>query len=289
MADAALSYLAGLARPRVIDELDYEAILDARRARLVERMRAHDIDYSVEMLESDTAIAEIEEATYREMTLRARGNDIARARYRLFATDADLDHLAEYYGVIRMDGEDDERLNMRITLAQQGGSVAGPEAYFKRLAMGASIRVADAKVWREAVLPIVHVSVLSTDNNGVADTTLLGLVRQAVASDAARPISAGTIVVEAGVKRLVAVAASVTLLTGTAETLLDTLAARLPAAWAAVAAGGRDLTRDWIKAQLVVPGVYGAILTSPAADEIAGATEWLRIGSVTLTLGGRAY
>lgn len=289
MADAALTYLASLPKPKVVDELDYEAILDARKAYLVERMKAHGIDYSVEMLQTDTAVIQLREASAREMTLRARGNDIARARYRLFATDADLDHLAEYYGVIRMDGEDDERLNMRITLAQQGGSVAGPEAYFKRLAMAASIRVADVKVWREAVLPIVHVSVLSTDNNGVADAGLLGLVRAAVASDAARPMSAGTIVVEAGVKRLVAVAASVTLLTGTAEALLDTLSARLPAAWAAVADGGRDLTRDWIKAQLVVPGVYGAILTSPAADEIAGADEWLRIGSVTLTPGGRAY
>lgn len=289
MADAALTYLASLAKPKVIEELDYEAILADRKAFLVERMQAHGVDYSVEMLETDPATVELEEASYREVQLRARGNDIARARYRLFATGEALDHLAEFYGVIRLDGEDDDRLNMRITLAQQGFSVAGPEAYFERLAMGASIRVADVKVWREDVLPILHVSVLSTDNNGVADAELLGLVRQAVASDAARPMTAGTIIVEAGVKRLIPVVASVTLLTGTAEALLDTLEANLPAAWAAVAAGGRDLTLDWIKAQLVVPGVYGATITSPAADEIAGANEWLRIGSVTLTTGGRAY
>lgn len=289
MADPALAYLASLPKPKVIEELDFETILADRKADLVARMQDFGIDYNVEMLETDAAIIQLREASFREVQLRGLGNDIARARYRAFATGADLDHLAEFYGVIRLDGENDERLNMRVTLAQQGASVAGPEAYFQRLAMGASIRVADVKVWREDVLPILHVSVLSTDNNGVADAELLGIVREAVAGDAARPMTAGTIIVEAGVKRLVNVAATVRLLTGTAETLLDTLEARLPAAWAAVADGGRDLTRDWIKAQIVVPGVYGATINSPPEDEIAGAREWLRIGTVALTPGGRAY
>lgn len=289
MADPALIYLASLPAPKVIEELDYETILAARKTELVARMIAGGIDYSVEMLDTDPAIIQLQEASFREVQLRALGNDIARERYRLFATGAALDHLAEFYGVRRLDGELDDRLNARITLAQQGSSVAGPEPRFALLAMSASIRVADVKVWREDVLPIIHVSVLSTDNNGVADAELLALVRSAVTSEGARPMSAGTIIVEAGVKRLVNVAATVRLLTGTAEALLDTLEARLPSTWAAVADGGRDLTRDWIKAQIVVPGVYGATITSPATDEIAGAREWLRIGTVALTPGERAY
>ena len=289
MADQALTYLASLPAPKVIEELDYETILATRKAELVPRMQAAGIDYSVEMLETDSAIIQLQEASFREVQLRALGNDIARARYRLFATGAALDHLAEFYGVFRLDGELDDRLNARITLAQQGSSVAGPELRFALLAMSASIRVADVKVWREDVLPVIHVSVLSTDNNGVADAELLALVRAAVTGEGARPMSAGTIIVEAGVKRLIYVAATVRLLTGTAEALLDTLEARLPAAWTEVADGGRDLTLDWIKAQLVVPGVYGATITSPTADEIAGAREWLRIGTVTLTPGARAF
>jgi phage-related baseplate assembly protein len=289
MADPALTYLASLPKPKVIEELDFETILADRKADLVARMQDFGIDYSVEMLETDAAIIQLREASFREVQLRGLGNDIARARYRAFATGADLDHLAEFYGVIRLDGENDERLNMRVTLAQQGASVAGPEAYFQRLAMGASIRVADVKVWREDVLPILHVSVLSTDNNGVADAELLGIVREAVAGDAARPMTTGTIIVEAGVKRLINVAASVTLLTGTAEALLDAIEAGLPATWAAIGDGGRDLTLDWIKAQIMVPGVYGATITSPAVDQIADDKEWLRIGTVALTPGGRAY
>lgn len=289
MADAALTYLASLPKPRVIEELDFEAILANRKAYLVERMQARGIDYSVDMLETDAALIQLEEASYREVQLRARGNEIARARYRAFAVGDALDHLAEFYDVIRLDGENDERLNARITLAQQGFSVAGPEAYFAKLAMGASLRVADVKVWRESVLPILHVSVLSADNSGVADAELLAIVRAAIMNDDTRPMTAGTIVVEAGVKRLIPLEASVTLLTGTPETLLDALEASLPAAWSMVADGGRDLTLDWIKAQLVVPGVYGVKITSPAADEVAGADEWLRIGTVRLTPGGRAY
>jgi phage-related baseplate assembly protein len=288
MADEALTYLASLPKPTIIEELDYEAIVATRKSALVSRFSDVGVPYDVAGLESDSGVVLTEEASYRETLLRARGNDIARARYRLYATGSDLDHLAEYYGVRRMEGEADARLNERITLAQQGGSVAGPEAYFSRLAMAASIRVAAVRTWREAVLPIIHVSVLSTDDAGLADAELLALVRAAVTADAVRPMSAGTIVVESAVRRLVPVTAALTLLPGTSASLLDTLSAALPTQWASVRAGGRDLTRDWIRAALMPAGVYGVALTAPMVDEIADEHEWLGIGTVTLTLAGRA-
>ncbi len=288
MADEALTYLASLPAPTIIEDLDYETILADRKATLVAGFDEKSVPYDVTSLETDPGVILTQEAADREVLLRARGNDIARARYRLYATGSDLDHLAEYYGVRRMEGELDDRLNERITLAQTGGSVAGPEAYFARLAMAASIRVAEVRVWREPVLPVLHVSVLATDNAGLADAELLAAVRAAVTADAVRPMSAGTIVVESAVRRLVPVTAALTLLPGTSATILDTLRDGLPIAWAAVRSGGRDLTRDWIRAALMPAGVYGVALTQPAADEIADEHEWLGIGTVTLTLAGRA-
>ncbi len=289
MADEALTYLASLAKPIIIEELDYEAILAERTARLVAGYDAAGVPYDVAALETDSGVIITEESSYRETLLRARGNDIARGRYRLFATGADLDHLAEYYGVRRMAGETDERLNYRITLAQQGVSVAGPEAYWQRLAMAASIRVADVAVWREAVLPILHVAILAADNGGVADAELLALVEAAVMADAVRPMSAAHVVVESAARPLTPVVAGVKLLPGTAETLLDTLEAALPTKWAAIGGLGRDLTLDWLKAALMVDGVYSVTIVTPAAGVVADEHEMVRIGTVTLTNAGRGY
>jgi phage-related baseplate assembly protein len=289
MADESLTYLASLARPSLIAELDYEVINSALKTGLVQRFDAKGVPYDVAALETDSAVISAEEYAYREMLLRGLGNDIARGRYRLFARGADLDHLAEYYNVRRMAGEDDTRLNYRITLAQQGTSVAGPEAYWMRLAMAASIRVADVAVWRDRVLPILHLAVLAADNGGVADADLLALVEAAVTADTVRPMSTPHIVVEAAARQLTEVVANVKLLPGTAPTLLDTLEAALPAVWATVGGLGRDLTTDWLKAALMASGVYSVDVVTPVAGVLASEHEMVRIGTVTLNDAGRGY
>lgn len=287
MPDEALTYLASLPKPTLIEELGNDVIDMARRAELVARFDASDVPYDADQLDTDSAVIQVQEASFREVALRAHGNDIARGRYRLFAKKPDLDHLAEYYNVRRMDGEDDDRLNHRITLGQQGQSVAGPEAYFKRLAMAASIRVADVSVWREAVLPILHLSILAADNGGVADVGLLAIVNAAVTADAVRPMWAAHIVVESAARELVPVTARIRLLPGTSPTLLDVLAAALPSAWAAVGGLGRDLTEAWLMRALMADGVYDVeLMTGPRQ---AAEHEMIRIGTVSLINDGRGY
>lgn len=288
MADESLTYLASLPKPSLIQELDYETINAERLGVLVDKFDAVGVAYDVANLETDGAVINVEEAADRETLLRGDMNDVARGRYRLFAVGADLDHLAEfYYGVRRMTGESDERLNERITLAQQGVSVAGPEAYFQRLAMAADIRVANVRVWRHATLPILNISVLSTDAGGVADDDLLATVRAAVTGDAVRPTSAANIVVASAVRSLTDVVARMTLLPGTSETILDDLRDGMPAAWAKVGTQGRDLTDSWIAGYLMVSGVYKVeVQTGPRQ---AGDHEMVRIGAVSLPVIGRAY
>ena len=68
--------LSGLAPPDIIETLDYEAIVTAMRDDLVEQfpLIAGVID-----LESEPARKLIEAFAYRELRLRARINDAARA------------------------------------------------------------------------------------------------------------------------------------------------------------------------------------------------------------------
>lgn len=125
MSSFTLDDLAGLPRPEIIETLSVEAILAARKRRLVSLAPSHGLVYDLQDLETDPAVMLLEEGSYEEASLRARGNDIARARYLYYARGAEVDHLGAFYDTTRMDGEDDDRLKARIILGIQGGSTAG--------------------------------------------------------------------------------------------------------------------------------------------------------------------
>ena len=73
MTDAAID-LSRLPAPTVVEAIDYEMVLAALKADLVARWP----DYTAD-LESDPAIKLLEVAAYREVLLRQRVNDAARA------------------------------------------------------------------------------------------------------------------------------------------------------------------------------------------------------------------
>ena len=89
--------LSDLPLPEIIESLSYETIFGA----LKDDFKARWPDYS-SFLESDPAMKLLEVAAYRELLLRARVNDAARANLLAFAGGSDLDHLASFYGVFRM-------------------------------------------------------------------------------------------------------------------------------------------------------------------------------------------
>ena len=101
--------LASLPPPQSIEELSFERIF----AEMLQDFRARYPQYSA-LLASDPAIKLLEVAAYRELLLRARINDAARASLLAFADGADLDHLAAFYGVTRLAGEGDDALRRRV-------------------------------------------------------------------------------------------------------------------------------------------------------------------------------
>jgi phage-related baseplate assembly protein len=288
MSDFTLADLAALPRPEIIETLDFEAVLAARKQDLVARATAFGFNYDVDGLETDPGIILLQEAAFKEIWLRERGNDIARSRYLFYARGAEVDHLGAFYDTLRMPGESDTRYKTRIILGVQGRSTGGTAPRYRSIAMGASIRVADAVVYTEGLSPQVNVAVFATDNNGVADGALLAAVDAAVQADNVRMVN-DRIVVRSAVVSVVPVTADIWLLPNADAGILATLQSTIPAAWAAESGLGRDLTVSWLTSRLMVSGVQRVSLVSPTADVVMAPFQAVRISSVALTLRGRDF
>lgn len=288
MADISLDNLALLPTPEVIQSLDFEAILARKKTEFTSRMPAYGLDYDVIDLETDPGVVLLQESAYTEVLLRARGNYIARQRYLYYAEGSAVDHLGAFYDCTRLVGESDDRYKLRIILSIMGRSTGGTAPRYRAVALGSSLRVADAVVYTEGFDPTVKIAVFAADNNGVADASLLSIVSAAVGADDVRMVN-DVLSVRSAVVQVVNITASLTLFPSTPATLLDTLAASLPQTWIAESGLGRDLTIDWIKAKLMASGVQKVTVTAPAADVVVSPFQAARIGTVTLTVAGRDY
>src|SRR5690606_3005832 len=99
-----------LPQPSIIETLDYEAVLAELVADVVARFVDAGVDYDVGNLATDPVKIILEACAYREILLRARINDAAKANLVPFSTGSDLDHLAAFYDVERLEGESDVAL-----------------------------------------------------------------------------------------------------------------------------------------------------------------------------------
>ncbi len=298
MADGTIYDLSSFPAPEVIQTLDAEDIIARMAADMVGRYP--DLEGVID-LESEPVRKLIEVFAFREIMVRTRVNDAARANLLAFAAKNDLDHLGVFYDVTRMAGELDAPFKRRIILAIMGRSTGGTEPRYRAVALGASTQVADAVVYREGTSPVVNVAVYSTTNGGVADASLLTLVRTALNAPAVRMVS-DTIVVRSAAFTTVNIVGDVWLLPETSDVLItpveptaanpngdSPLAAGLRSAWAKESGLGFDMIREWIAARLMVSGVQKAAVVSPVADVIAPPHQAVALGTITLTNKGRAY
>ena len=86
--------LSDLETPEIIEELSLSEILEQMKNKLIEI----DSNFSA-YLESDPLIKLMEVAAYRELLLRQRINQTAKANLLAFASGSDLDNLAAFYDV----------------------------------------------------------------------------------------------------------------------------------------------------------------------------------------------
>lgn len=280
--------ISSLPRPEVIELLDYEVILSELVADATARFAAAGIDYDVGNLESDPVVIVLEAAAYREALLRGRVNDAAvRANLIAFASGADLDHQAAFYGVTRLEGEGDEALRERVVLAIHGRSTAGPEERYAYIARSADVRVKEVAVYRVDGGPHIRVAVRSNDNEGVPTQDILEAVEAAVTAKGVAVVS-DDIEVVSGVTAIVDVAAKVWLLPDAPKAVFDALEAHLRSAWDQESSMGFDLNPSWIKARLHVAGVARVEMVTPTEPVVVDDSQAVALGEITLEFAGRA-
>jgi phage-related baseplate assembly protein len=278
--------LSALATPEVIEELSFESILTAIMTDVQARFDAAGIDYDVGNLETDPVKIVAEAWAYREVLLRARANNAARANLLAFADGTDLDHLAAFYGVTRLVGEADAALRERILLAIVGRSAAGPEERYEAVARAVDARIIDAHIYQVAGGPALHCVLLTSDNGGVPDNTLKAAVLAALTADDVRSIN-DVITVGAAVSTVVNITADVWLRPEASQQIITDLPASIKAAWSSTARIGDDLALSWINSRLHVDGVSRVEVTAPVDSVIATDEEAIGIGTVTINYKGR--
>ena len=280
MSTATTLDLDSLPPPEIVQNSTFQAIYQ----ELLQIFAALDPDYAL-FLHSDPAVKVIQAFAYREYLLRGRINQVALSNLLAFATGTDLDQLAAFYGVTRLDGEIDDDLRERTRLRIIGFSAAGPSAGYKFYATTASNRVRDANISSPAP-GTVQVTVLSNDGDGTADQELLDLVQSVVGADDVRVLTDTVQTVSATIKTI-DIHADVWLDPDTPEEILTQLRDGFPERFDRHRALGQDITLSWIISQLHSDGVHRVVLSTPTEALSIGDDECAALGDFTFTYQGR--
>lgn len=307
--------LSRLPPPAIVEMLDYEVIL----AQMLADLRQRDPAYTA-IVESDPAYKVLEVAAYREVLLRARINDAAKAVLLAHSTGTitydgdtpryapgDLDHLGALFGVARKVltpadpeaippvpalYETDADYRRRIQLSLESFSTAGPRAAYAFHAL-THPQIKDVAVYGPGELLVitpgdVHVYLLSTVDNGEANPDTVDAVEAILSAEDIRPLTDNVMVFSAEVTNYTIEAA---LFTFSGPDPLIVLAAAEAALGLYVSERhriGATVTLSGIYAALHVAGVQRVELAEPTADIETDEVTAPYCASITLTHGGIA-
>ncbi|WP_129792569.1 baseplate J/gp47 family protein [Sphingosinicella sp. CPCC 101087] len=285
--------LSRLPAPSIVEELSFEEIFAAMVAKLQELLPEFDAT-----VESDPAIKVLQVAAYRELLLRARVNEAARAVMPAYAMGADLDNLAALMGVARLlidpgdpeqgvepTWESDMDLRRRLVLAPEGFSVAGPAGAYIYHSLSADPDVLDASATSPEPGEVV-VTVLSRIGDGTAAPELLEAVEARVNADTVRPLT-DQVAVQGATIVPFAVEAEITTYSGPDGSIVMAEALRRLDEYIEQSHRlGRDVTLSGIYAALHCEGVQNVELVSPIADIVVDRTQATWCTSIDVTHAG---
>ncbi|MCZ0930298.1 baseplate J/gp47 family protein [Halomonas janggokensis] len=301
--------LSQLPAPTVVEPLDFETILAERKARLVALHPEEERQAITELLtlESEPMVKMLEENAYRELLLRQRVNEAAKAVMLAHANDEDLDHLAANFEVERLvvdkgdpdasppvapTYESNTELRLRAQEAWEGLSIAGPRGAYEFHARSADGRVADARALSPEPCDAL-VIILSREGDGTASQALLDIVYDALTPETILPLGDRVTVQSAEIIDY-EIDAELQLYddADTAqEPILAAANARLTrfidAQHRQRRRLGVSIYRDAIKAALHVEGVEHVNLIKPAEHLLIDRTQAARCTDKRLRIGGR--
>lgn len=197
--------LSQLPAPNIVEALDYESIFAKRKTALLALVPAdlHDKVSYVLGLETEPLTISLQENAYRELLLRNRVNEAARAVMLAYAEDKDLEHIGANYGVGRLTVQDaipnaippvdavfepDEDYRKRILLSLDGYTTAGSKESYVFHGLSADGKVLDIDPISNYA-GLVTVYVLSRDGNGSASNELINKVSAALNAERIRPMT----------------------------------------------------------------------------------------------------
>jgi phage-related baseplate assembly protein len=274
--------LSRLPFPAVVEPLNFESIFAAMLADLVARWPAFSA-----LVESDPAYKVLQVAAYRELLMRARVNDAAKATTLAYATGSDLDQIAARYNVARLvidagdplavpprpaELETDTALRRRVQLAFEGFSTAGPVGAYLFHTLSAHADVADASVVSD-IPGIVEVYVLSRGASGVPAPSVLDAVLVALNAEDVRPLTDLVQVYPVDVVPYT-IDAEITVFDGPdASVVMAAAEAEAEHYVETQRAIGLPATRSGIFAALHRPGVLNVNLLQPPADVLVSGKQ----------------
>lgn len=297
--------LSLLPKPKIVEELDFEVIVESKKHYLLSLVKEEHRDEvaATLALESEPITILAQSAAYREMAIRQRINDAARAVMLAYAVGTDLDQIAGNFQVKRLviteadpttvpateaELEDDASLRRRAQMAFEGFSTAGPAGAYIFHGLSAHPNVLDIGVYGPPDRPgVVQIAVLSRAGDGAADTALVDAVRDRLNAKEIRPLTDRVTVSSAQIVKYT-VNATLTFYEGPDTTVVMRAAREALDVYTSLQHRmGRDITRSGIFAALHRDGVQNVVLTAPAADIVIDWNESGYCTSVTLIHGGR--
>ena len=269
--------LSDLATPQIIEELSLNEILEEMRIKFVSIAPEF-----TAYLESDPLIKLMEIAAYRELLLRQRINQAAKANLLAFATENDLDNLAAFYGIIRRENETDDELRIRTQAKIEGWSSAGSQAAYKFHALNSDSRVKEANA--DSPEPgLVRISIISKENDGIVSDNLLEAVNDYMQREDIRVLTDTVQVVPCTLVDI-DVRAKITLMSSTPDEFLNTIETSFRRAFYKNANMGVSISRNWVISNLFLDGVRDVELLSPLSDVDVAETACARLVNMELTL-----
>ncbi len=269
--------LSDLATPQIIEELSLNEILEQMRDRFIELAPEF-----TAYLESDPIIKLMEVCAYRELLLRQRVNQAAKANLLAFATESDLDNLAAFYGINRNENETDDELRERTQARIEGWSTAGSRAAYKFHTLNSDSRVKEANA--DSPEPgLVRITILSKENNGIVTDNLLEAVNAYMQREDIRMLTDTVRVVPCSLIDI-DVRAKITLMSSTPTEFLSSIKSSFRKSFDKIAGMGVAISRSWIISNLFLDGVQDVELLSPLADVNVSETSCARLVSLELSI-----
>jgi phage-related baseplate assembly protein len=230
----------------------------------------------ITFLESDPAAKILEIVAFREMILRERINNAAKANLLAFAGGNDLDYLAEFYGVERQEGESDDAFRLRIKARIAAFSNAGSKEHYRFHALSSSPHVKDALA-SSPNSGLVKISILSDSEDGQASGELLEIVRNYINHDDIKMLTDTVQIVGCNIIPLDIVVEIAANNSFALQSIHDNFIKKFNSSKAL----GWSPSISWIIANLFTDDVTHIKVGQPVADVVIASDECVALNSVT--------